>query len=80
MKVWVTKYALTQGLFEMNAELVDRGPHHIYAKGKTPTGNALFTREWFATREEAVVKAEKMKAARIKALKGAITKTKAKTF
>jgi len=80
MKVWVTKYALTQGLFEMNAEIVNRGELHIYAKGKTPMGRNLFTREWTKTREEAVTKAEAMRTARLKQLKAAIKKMQDKTF
>jgi hypothetical protein len=80
MKVWVTKYALTQGLFEMNAEIIDRGARHVYAKGKTPTGHSLFTREWTKTREEAVAKAEKMKTARIASLKRSIKNMQDKTF
>lgn len=80
MKVWITKYALTQGLFEMNAEIIDRGVKHVYARGKTPTGHSLFTREWTKTREEAVEKAEKMKKARIASLKRSITNMQAKTF
>lgn len=79
-KVWVTKYALTQGLFEMNAEIVDRGVRHVYAKGVTPSGHSLFTREWVKTKEEAVAKAEKMKAARIASLKRSIKKMQEKTF
>lgn len=80
MKVWVTKYALTRGLFEMNAEIIDRGAKHVYAKGKGPSGGHIFTREWTKTREEAIEKAEKMKKARITSLKRAITKMQAKTF
>jgi hypothetical protein len=80
MKVWVTKYALTQGLFEMNAEIIDRGARHVYAKGKGPNGGSIFTREWTKTREEAVAKAEAMKNARIRSLKRSITKLQTKTF
>lgn len=80
MKVWVTKYALTQGLFEMNAEIINRGTHHVYAKGKGPTGGNIFTREWTKTREEAVEKAEKMKKARITSLKRSIANLQTKTF
>jgi hypothetical protein len=80
MKVWVTKYALTTGLFEMTAEIIDRGPRHIYAKGKGPAGGSIFTREWVKTREEAVTKAETMKEARIKSLKRTIIKLQAKKF
>ena len=80
MKVWVTKYALTQGLFEMNAEILDRGAKNVYAKGKGPSGGHIFTREWTKTRDEAVEKAEKMRKARISSLKRAITNMRAKKF
>lgn len=80
MKVWVTKYALTQGLFEMNAEIVNRGAKHVYAKGKGPNGGHIFTREWTNTRAEAVLKAEQMRKARIRSLKRAIANMQAKSF
>ena len=80
MKVWITKYALTKGLFEINAEIIDRGAKHVYAKGKSPSGDSIFTREWANTRAEAVIKAEAMKKARVASLKRAIAKMQAKTF
>jgi hypothetical protein len=79
MKVWITKYALTQGLFEMNAEMCDHGSK-VYAKGKAPGGGSIFTREWTKTRAEAVLKAEAMRKARIASLKRSIANMQAKSF
>ncbi len=69
MKVWITKYALTKGLFEMNAEIVS----DKYASGKHE-GMSLFTRDWARTRAEAVASAEDMRVARIASLKKSVAK------
>lgn len=64
MKAWITKYALTAGIHEMNVE--ERG------NGMVVCGLTVFHgegREWHRTREAAVVQAEKMRTRRIAALK-----------
>lgn len=75
MKVWITKFALTKGLFEMNAEILN----NKYASGKHE-GAALFTRDWVRTRAEATVAAESMRVARIASLKKSIAKLEKLTF
>ena len=69
MKVWITKYALTQGLFEMDAEIVDSK----YASGKS-NGYSIFTTDWTRTRTEAEVIANNMKQAKIASLKKQLAK------
>lgn len=70
MKVWITKYALTTGIFEMNAEIVDGK----YASGKTPRGGAIFTREFAKSAAEAAKKGDAMRKSRIASLKKSIAK------
>lgn len=76
MKVWITRYALTQGLFQIDAEIVDG----IYASGRTLTGDRIFTRDWAKTPEDALAKAHEMRRLRIASLKRSITKLAAKCF
>ncbi len=64
-KVWITKYALTKGLFQVEAEIVDG----VYA-----SVGMLFTREWVETEEEAREKFEVMRKRKIERLRRATTK------
>jgi len=70
MKVWITKYALTQGIIEKDANICDtvsedmieiqgtRFPTYYHGKGK----------DWHLTRENAIKKAEKIKQNKIKSI------------
>lgn len=71
MKVWITKYALTTGLFEIDAEIVD-GTYASQIRANRGSGH--FTREWTRTREEALVVAENMRKKRIASLEKSIKK------
>lgn len=75
VKVWITKYALTKGLFEMEAEIVD----NKYASGRYD-GLQLFTRDWAHSRAEAVAVAENMRESRLKSLKKSIAKLEKMPF
>ena len=65
MKIWVTKYALTEGIRETEAETfknfpnmvkdVDRPTCYLHGEG----------REWHRTRDSAVKRAEQMRLAKI---------------
>lgn len=77
MKIFVTKYALTQGILVMEAE--QKNEHLVLI----PAGNngvnffcsQYFHRgEWFKTREEAIVKAEDMRQRKLRSLQKQITK------
>lgn len=83
MKVWITKYALTDGIKEMEARLCKAGngdmieqlrddgpPMFYYGKG----------RDWHDSLESAILKAEEMKAARIKSLNKQIEKLSKMSF
>ena len=74
MKVWITKYALSKGLFQINAEVDGKyahGPHDDYK---------IFTDEWAKTHEEAVQIADAMRIRRIAALEKQIKKLKTLKF
>lgn len=74
MKVYITKYALTQGIFEKEAE--DRGDEVIKTVDEWP---ALFHgegKEWHRTKESAVKRAEEMKIKKIQSLGKQIEKLK----
>ena len=75
MRVWITKYALTKGLFEMEAEIVEGK----YVSGKHG-GLRVFTRYWARTLAEAVQGAEGMRTRRIAALKKSIAKLERLNF
>lgn len=71
MKIWITKYALTNGIREAEGTGVSdgmasvRGPHLTeYYHG----------RDWHKTREAAVARAEEMRTAKIASLQKSIAK------
>lgn len=77
MKVWIYKYALTKGIFELDAEIVDG----IYARGKLKAGSLpIFTRDWARGRALAAGKAEQMRQRKIASLKKSIAKLEALSF
>lgn|SRR5262249_42428611 len=75
MKVWITKYALTQGIKEMDVEVINnkmvaQGRHYFHGRG----------REWHRTREGAQAKAEQMRRDRIDSLKKTLAKLEKLSF
>ena len=68
MKVFLTKYALTLGIIETNADLVSNGQGHRFARGTIPNGNKFSTSEWAPTLAEAKAKAEALRDAKIQQL------------
>lgn len=69
MKFWITKYALTKGVYSIDGEV-----HPTIGKGQLLVGLhhcGVFHgegREWHRTREAAVVRANQMRLAKIKSL------------
>lgn len=79
MKVWITKYALTQGIFSIDAEdegggmVADRRTHAaIYYHGEG--------REWHRTHDAAIVRAEVIRDAKIASIEAQLRKLRAMTF
>ncbi len=66
-KVFITKYALTKGILEKEAEIHDYGHEIAYVKGEFSSYS--LGKEAFRTREQAMERAEKMRLKKIASLK-----------
>ncbi len=71
-KVWLTKYALTQGVFLKDVE--DCGDDMVADRGKYTACYHGEGRDWHRTRESALRRVEEMRAAAIKAAKRKLDK------
>lgn len=66
MKIWVTKYALTKGVLEFDAEICSPPTMVKVLGGRYST---YFHRgDWFTSRSDAIDRADDMRDARIKSL------------
>lgn len=84
MKIYITKYALTQGIVEAEGELVtdivkkdevnSRMIKILSRPGTNHFSYYLFKPFWHTTREEAVAHAEKVRAAKIKSVEKQLKK------
>lgn len=82
MKVWVTKYALTIGIMELDAEATSQSgrlavrrsrnsyPQYYYGEGK----------EWHRSKDAAIARANTMRAAKIKSVKKQLERLEALEF
>ena len=79
-KIWVTKYALTTGIFSEMAELDDEmaSTPHNYETGEY--ANSFFGNDWHKTEEAAKARAEEMRLKKIASLKKQIQKLEKMTF
>lgn len=75
---WITKYALTDGIFEIESELYNDGM--VMDSRKNPLRVYYHTGDFHDTHELAIAKAEKMRAAKIKNLRKQIEKLEALKF
>lgn len=73
MKVWITKYALTQGIFEEEAEDYGDGFVKVTKKGFLDSYYKK-GKDWHKTKESAIAKAEEMREKKIASLKKQIEK------
>ncbi|MDD5722669.1 MAG: hypothetical protein PHY29_02890 [Syntrophales bacterium] len=83
MKVWITKYALTDGIVECEVEAPSHDcPKMIVVKASSPgTYNQYFYKpDWHTTREEAVKRANVMKDKKLVSLRNQIEKIKELKF
>ncbi|WP_457797593.1 hypothetical protein [Methylocystis sp. S23] len=74
MRVWITKYALSSGVFEMDADHDERWPDMVSNRSNRLQNFHGDGRDWHRTKESALVKAEEMRVAKIEALKKQIAK------
>ena len=79
MKVWITKYALTSGIKEIECEDCENGavkeienPFQTFYHGENS--------EWHRTKESAIKKAEEMRQKKIESLKKQIKKLEEMRF
>lgn len=73
MKVWITKYALTRGVFEMEVESQSEDGTAVYGKSLNDCYHGE-GREWHRTKVSAIKKAEEMRQKKIESLKKQIKK------
>lgn len=69
--VWVTKYALTIGIFEKFGETLSEEQFEVFDHG---CYYYLHKHEWHRTKEEAIARAEQMRKAKIASLKKQLEK------
>lgn len=81
MKVWITRYALTSGIFEVEATLSDRSPSMVtYRRSPDSLLEFAHGNDWHVMRETAVARAEEMKIAKLQSLEKQIRKVSKITF
>jgi hypothetical protein len=73
MKVWVTKYALTKGIQEVE---VDRreDSQYCYSKDQWRVQYVGLGKEWHLTRDSAVTRANEMRRAKLSSLRKSFAK------
>ena len=78
-KVYITKYALTQGIYEMEVHRMSEDGSSVYGKAWNEAyhGNG---KEWCRTKEEAIKRAEEMRIKKIESLEKQIKKLKGLKF
>ena len=87
MKVWITKYALTQGIEEIDSnqvkefEMTDTGYLCFRRNGKYSFAIEIYSqKEWYRTKESAIKKAEEMCQKKIASLKKQIEELEGMRF
>lgn len=68
MKVYVTRYALTKGIYQVEAKLVREGMVEVKSVSGTMT-YYLHGKDWHETKESAIARAEEMRKTKIGSLK-----------
>ena len=80
-KAWITKYALTKGIYEMEVEdCFDISPRTVTSVEKYPDGEMYLNGEWHRTREEAIHAANGMRARKLVSLHKQFQKLEAMEF
>lgn len=79
MKVYITKYALSQGIFEVDGEVSELFPDTFDARGYLGYFHGD-GKEWHRTRESAIKRAEEMRKKKIASLKKQIEKLEKMKF
>lgn len=80
MKVWITKYALTDGIQEDTSRNGPDAHGHIWMSNVSAMSQIFARGEWHASREDAVADANRRRDARIAALRKQIAALEKMTF
>lgn len=82
MHVWITKYALTTGITEADAEICSSSTEGrmIEVPSKLCYGSYFHRPDWHETREAAVNRAEVMRQKKLASLKKQISRLEALSF
>lgn len=76
--VYVTKYALSRGIFPIEAEITERGYARELAKNRI--GHFLGKRHYATTKDEAIAQAEEMRIKKLQSLEQQAKKISALDF
>jgi hypothetical protein len=80
MRVWITKYALTTGVFEVaDAELFANNSAVTW-KSKEGYSQYAHGKDWHRTREDAFARAEEMRVQKLASLEKQINRLRELTF
>ena len=82
MKIYVTKFALTGGITEYEAEISSTYPSMTIVREDGEYGLPVFFhgKDWHTTKEAAIIRAEEMRVAKLKSLEKAIKKFSLMSF
>lgn len=82
MKVWITKFALTSGILEKEAEICHSINDEMIkiTTDHNGLGEYYHGKDWHKTREEAVIQANDMVARKIQTVEKQLNKLKATKF
>lgn len=83
MKAYITKWALTEGILEVEGKQSEHSPS-LFVGSQKGSAHAVYAhgegKHWHRTREEAIVRAEELKRRKILSLKKTIEKLEKTTF
>ncbi len=77
MKVFITKYALTMGVFEVESSVIDNWQTVCFKPPGQPYSQYLRRGDWHPTHAEAIAMFEAMRTTRLKSLRKSIAKLEA---
>ena len=80
MIIWVTKYALTQGIIEVDADASETNGMASYRPDAKSAINYVHGNDWWARKEDALLRAEEMRIKKLLSLDRQMKKISALTF
>lgn len=81
MKIWITKYALSEGIIEKEGEECPGFPRMIQIRIPGKASSEFFHKpDWHTSKEEAISRAEEMRQKKIASLQKQIKKLERMTF